>query len=484
MHSILEILWFRVVVESSFSDVRFLQVQMTFRVRNCVIRRELRRSECEKIIPTSTSLLTKAYLRLTGVLISFRFKSLRIVETDLVSFSYPALQIPAPQFVLRDANLSYYMSQIRIAVVGAGIAGLVLGRCLLRRGIPIVLYERDSFLQASKRYNYGITLEASTYRPLLKILDLDERVFRQKIAVDGAVGGLGRLESESSGKEASFRANRNKLESLLRENLDVRWEHDISDVRFESAGSKVHFKNGHAVETTLLVGADGPHSRVRKIISPATEFEILPYVVFNGKRRLTPSAFRERYAARMSDANVIEHWTANTLLQISTNEKNDQQVSISYTYSRPAHQHNDPLFRPSRPKSGATDTPAELFTEIANLANLPGPFKDVFNPGEMKKDRLLNWLMRCILVPGCDLLSACEGGPVLIGDACHHGPILGSPGANEAIVDAMELAELIAENDRPDLQQFYQKRYDAWTKYLETSRERLAETHERPRSNL
>ena len=58
------------------------------------------------------------------------------------------------------------MTQSTINIVGAGIGGVTLGRCLLKRGISSVLYERMS---SSRRHGYGITLHSSAYQPLLKV---------------------------------------------------------------------------------------------------------------------------------------------------------------------------------------------------------------------------------------------------------------------------------------------------------------------------
>ena len=171
------------------------------------------------------------------------------------------------------------MTRQTISIIGAGISGLVLAQCLSKRGITTILYERDAVQQAAKRHGYGITLHPWAYRPLLRILNLDENSFRRKVAVDGAVGGTGRIGSQAqSGRhdlheihDASFRANRRKLEQLLSDGLDVRWGHELSEVTTKAGtGSRLSldFTNGQQLETNIVVSADGPHSKVRKSILP------------------------------------------------------------------------------------------------------------------------------------------------------------------------------------------------------------------------
>lgn len=68
-----------------------------------------------------------------------------------------------------------------ITIVGAGLSGLTLGLCLKHKGIAAVLYDRAA---SSPRYKYGIVLHSTTYKPLLSILRMDEKTFREKVAVN------------------------------------------------------------------------------------------------------------------------------------------------------------------------------------------------------------------------------------------------------------------------------------------------------------
>lgn len=381
------------------------------------------------------------------------------------------IRIPAPL---------HQMAQQQISIVGAGISGLVLGRCLLSRGINAVLYERD---KSGVRYGYGITLRASAYRPLLSVLGWDEDAFRNRVAVDGPVGGRGK-EDFPNEKDIVFRANRMRLEELLREGLDVRWEHKLSGLNTTANGISLEFGNDQKADTQIVVGTDGVHSQVRKIVSPKSDFNILPFTVYNGKRRLDPSTYEKQYAPYLKDINIISQRIGSTSLQISVNEVTPEKASISYTYSRPAQQptDNDPLFRPTRSISGATQIPSELYAEVDALQDLEEPFKSVFNSEAMKDDRILNWLMRSILVHQAKSENAAEDGIALLGDSFHHGPILGSNGANEAIEDAMGLAEIIVDG-RP-LKEFYKSEMEDWKQAVENNEARLAEMHGKSRANL
>lgn len=79
------------------------------------------------------------------------------------------------------------------------------------------------------------------------------------------------------------------------------------------------------------------------------------------------------------------------LLEISVNDISGSHVGLSYTYSRPAKENNDPLHEPDRPISGATDIPEDFFEELAALKDLKLPFKVIFGAEAVRGDGVLHW---------------------------------------------------------------------------------------------
>lgn len=280
-----------------------------------------------------------------------------------------------------------------ITIIGAGISGLILGRCLLQRGIPAVLLEKSTKTTFSKRNDYGITLHRKTYQPLLKVLGLDEGAFRQRVAVDAAAGRVN--------GEGDLRVNRNQFERLLVEELDVRWEREVEVESVEEVQA----------ESGIVVGADGPHSVVRRAVAPAAEFEILPFAVYNGKRRIGGEEFEREVSGRFGGEMVVEQRVGDVLFQVSVSERTAEEVSVSYTFSRPARGGEDPLFRPQREKSEAKAIPAALFDEVDGLRDrLEAPLAFIFDSAKMQNDRMLNWLMRTVELDGPKLRDAAEVG--------------------------------------------------------------------------
>ncbi|KAG4432893.1 hypothetical protein IFR05_011611 [Cadophora sp. M221] len=349
-------------------------------------------------------------------------------------------------------------------------------------------------MPSSPRHSYAITLHQSTYQPLLAALDMDEWTFKRRVAVDGAIGGSGIINSKSliqqgisdSSQSSSFRAHREKLERLLREGLDVQWEHALEKVEETPNNNHVvlYFQNGQNLTSDYVIGIDGPHSNTRKSLIPATEFTILPFVAFNGKRRVTRALFDGLYAPAMKDSNVIELKLRDAVLNISINENTADQVSVSWIYSRPSRGSSDPLHKPNRPVSGATEIPTEFYDEISKLGNLEQPFKEIFDSEKLKLERVLHWLMRTVLVSLPELQELGKKGVFFMGDSVHAEPIIGGHGANAAIRDGVGLAKCISQDGPAGILKWYETQYGVWKQGVESSERKISEIHSEPTSVL
>ena len=375
------------------------------------------------------------------------------------------------------SRIDIVMSTIHI--IGAGIGGLTLARCLKNKGIQAVIFEKDP---SPARHNYGISLLPRTCQALLNVLKMEESTFCQRVAVDGVVGGEGRFYPEktqaSKSLESPFRAHRGRLEAVLGESLDIEWGHVLADVSRNGEEHVLNFKDKDEVQSNFLVDASGVHSSVRKSLLPGSELNILSYVVFRGTRHIDGSAFKKVYEERFGGGNVLESQKGDILLQISINDvrKPGEGVDISYIYSRPASQ-DDQLHRPDRAQQQAANISELFFGEVSKLGELEQPFKDAFDVQKMRGDRILHWLMREILLPLEELKNLAEKGFLLIGDAAHATPILGGEGANSAIADAVQLAEWMSSRGVEGLGGFYAKRYAEWQREVKESEEKLVAIH-------
>ena len=366
-----------------------------------------------------------------------------------------------------------------ITIAGAGIAGLVVGRCLAERGIYSLLLEKCN---SSSRLNYGITLQPWAYHPLLRVLGMSESDFRRRVAIVAPRGGTGilsgrqaSLDSETS--PSTFRCHRGRLENLLREGLDIKWEHEISKVEVTSPNVLIQFKDREPMSTDILIGTDGVHSQVRKSLAPDVELKVLPYVVFNGKRTMSIQDFEDALAPHMQGTSVMETRVYDVLLQVYVNDSVESKVYIGYTYSRPVRSPEDPLHIPDRPTAGATKIPEAFYLELEALQSLPPVFAEIFDIEKVRQDRILHWLMRTSLGSKKDIHMLTEQGIFLIGDSVHAMPILGGEGANFAMKDAVELASLLVTRGGDILTTVMSSKFDRWKQGVEDSERRIAEMH-------
>ena len=373
-----------------------------------------------------------------------------------------------------------------ITIVGAGLAGLTLGRCLKRHGINAVILEKAA---SSPRYNYGITLHPWAYRPLLKLLQKDELAFREKVAVDATLlDGTGSLSGSALAKGVdvdpeSFRCHRGRLETWLREELDVQGGNTLEDVEVTTRKIVLHLKGNETRETEILIGTDGVHSQVRKILAPDIKLQVLPFVVFNGKRQITTSEYENVLGSVMKERTVIQSLHQDILLEIAISDISLNHVDLSYTYSRPVRP-EDPLHKPDRPNSGATEIPEEFYTELDQLEGLQKPFEIVFDASRVRKDRVLHWLMRTTLGTPAQIKDLANRGVLLIGDAIHAMPILGGEGANMAMKDGVDLAAHIARHGTKGLQDFSEAKLQTWQNGIQESERRIAEMHNPVKASL
>ncbi|MCJ1443341.1 MAG: hypothetical protein MMC23_003839 [Stictis urceolatum] len=315
---------------------------------------------------------------------------------------------------------------------------------------------------------------------------MDETTFREKLAVNSQQGGTGSLGGSDPSQADTFRCHRGRLEALLGNGLSINWDKRLKEVQLpvQSKELTALFDDGSSLRPVCLIGCDGPHSMTRSSLTSAMKLEVLPYVVFNGKRRIPRTEYADTMHKYMQDSVLIETRKGDIRLEISINEFAGSHVDLSYVYSRPAKQNGDPLHKPDRPVPGATDIPEELYEELDALQDLEAPFKDVFDSEKVRDDRLLHWLMRTMEPDGNEAKRLADSGVVLIGDAVHAEPILGGEGANIAINDGIDLAEHIAAYGVGSFEWFSKSKYNTWKTSVENSKKQISEIHAVKTSHL
>ncbi|KAH8177012.1 FAD binding domain-containing protein [Sarocladium implicatum] len=175
------------------------------------------------------------------------------------------------------SNISMAAQTPRVAIVGAGLTGLLTAHGLQKNGIGVTIYERDESLNARAR-DWTILLHWAL--PLLDKLVPADLLAKLPYAVcnphldfnedieclpvyNGATGAL-LFKSPTPGAR---RISRQRLREILIEGLDIKWGCLVKNI--DASDQKVNLElddNGDPQEFEFVVGADGAASKVRELL--------------------------------------------------------------------------------------------------------------------------------------------------------------------------------------------------------------------------
>ncbi|MEV4216545.1 FAD-dependent monooxygenase [Micromonospora sp. NPDC049662] len=208
---------------------------------------------------------------------------------------------------------------MRVAVAGAGLGGLCLAQGLVRDGVDVHVYERDSGLDV-RRQGYRLHLDARAGLALQRCLPPE--LFRLFLATTGRrstvvtvltaqLRVLRRMAVDPNldpGDPAtlSTSVDRGTLREILAAGLDARihFGRELVGYAQEADGVTLRFADGSTEAADVLVGADGVNSVVRRTLLPDAPVVDTGSRVIYGKvplddaaRRLIPPAMYEGFTA-------------------------------------------------------------------------------------------------------------------------------------------------------------------------------------------
>ncbi|SFW66380.1 FAD-dependent oxidoreductase [Amycolatopsis australiensis] len=316
-----------------------------------------------------------------------------------------------------------------IAIVGAGMGGLMLARTLHLHGLHAVVYEREPSRDARGQ---GGMLDIHSGQQALREAGLFDRfltIARREgqdmrlLEPDGTL-----LLQEDTPDDAPMlrpEVDRADLRALLLDSLPggtVRWGH-----AYESAADGVlHFADGRSAPYDLLVGADGANSRVRALLTDARPEHLGQNAVEIGIPDIDRT--HPELAAMVGRGN---YWVLGDGKSLSAQRNGDGRVRIGLSFYHTGEDWFATSGIPFDDPAAARARLLELFAGWdARFTALIAACDDTIVP-------------RSLTTLPVGLTWPSNPGVTLVGDAAHLMPAVGE-GANQALLDGAVLGRALA----------------------------------------
>ncbi|THV06766.1 FAD/NAD(P)-binding domain-containing protein [Dendrothele bispora CBS 962.96] len=160
-------------------------------------------------------------------------------------------------------------SQTKVIIVGAGIAGPVLGMFLKSKGYHVVIYER---IKRDSDGGLSLMVQQNGLRVLSLIPGIVDKLPGKQLkrmsflsTVPGDEGVISEVDKEGG---IGVGVRRHEFLALLQQSaldkgVEIHWEHKVVDVQTQPDSALVTLESGQTDTASFVVGCDGLHSNTR-----------------------------------------------------------------------------------------------------------------------------------------------------------------------------------------------------------------------------
>jgi 2-polyprenyl-6-methoxyphenol hydroxylase-like FAD-dependent oxidoreductase len=374
-----------------------------------------------------------------------RLEGKSILKPNLHQFTCPTCNgsglLPHAGYPIADTTIFPH-----VAIIGGGIGGVALAVACLHRKIPFTLFERDTSFDARSQ-GYGLTLQqASKAIQSFGLLTLKDGVNSTRHLVHtiegNVIGEWGMRKSKEFNKKANpKRTNvhiaRQSLRLALLEQLNiensVQWGHQLVNLKdLDNEGVELEFLvDGKPKKTKadLVIGADGIRSIVRKLLIGEEQYPLryLGCIVILGICPL--SALKHVDSHLLDSATVFQTANGNERIYIMPYTTDSVMWQLSFPIEEDEAKALSAKGAQALKDEACKRTPwhspiPEILqaTDLSLISGYPAYDRELLNQSTLEK----------------------LGNVTLIGDAAHPMSPFKGQGANQALLDALSLAQQIA----------------------------------------
>lgn len=355
-----------------------------------------------------------------------------------------------------------------VAIIGGGMGGLMLARLLQLQNSIVKVYERDlnsevrvqgspldlhedSGLIAMKQadllneFYKNIRPNASKARIVDQNFNLkfDEHTIAKSAFKKNSGSSLDSLQDISKPRPE---IDRSVLRNILLNSLSpdsIVWNSQFTAMEKENKGWRVHFKNGTTIYADLVIAADGANSKIRPYISVENP-------IYSGITMIEGTI----YNAKENAAHLFEFSKGGKVLALGKEQtimygtKGDGSLMF--------------LLSSKIPENWISKTDLDF----KNNQKIFEWFKEVYQDWNSEWDELfksseLYFIPRPQYYFPFNQSWETQENVTMIGDAAHRMPPFAGKGANLALLDAVELADCLTNNEFPDMKtaiSYFEKR--------------------------
>jgi 2-polyprenyl-6-methoxyphenol hydroxylase-like FAD-dependent oxidoreductase len=340
-----------------------------------------------------------------------------------------------------------------IIIVGGGLSGLALGQFFLQHNIPFHIHERDE-RSSGRSQGYRIRISedgANALRSLIPnhLFDLFEQTSSAVVSggyqmnastTEASLGGM----ASPPGK--SYNIDRATVRSILMTGLEshISFSKHFSHYTSHADGVEAHFTDSTSTQGSLLIGADGTRSPIRRQLLPQYEVLDTQGRAICGKTALSalsdlPSPILTSGIGVISSPSQANIKLFCDPMRFHPFPESPFKLPHDYLYWVLLFQSTTPL-----PNTSQDSLLSLSSQECACLAtSMTSTFHPSLQPIMTSQDTAAAAPLRFMMARPPIQDHTTNPHVTLVGDAAHPMPPVGGVGANMAWTDAAALAKAI-----------------------------------------